>query len=125
LYKAVVDRKRRQERASILPYQEVQETSDDWMSRYQNESPVEPTSVVPPTASVPNETYQAMFRHEHGPASPAQPSVDAALVSAATSVLDGPKKEGKTHTESIDAPKQNIPLPPKKGAQQPVDDLEF
>ena len=124
LYKAVVDRKRRLERASVLPYQEVQETSDDWMSRYQNESPAEPTPVASPTASVPNETYQAMFRHEHGVASPAQPTVDSALVSAATTVLDGPRGEGETPKEFVDVPNQNIPLP-SKGAQQAVDDLEF
>ena len=125
LYKAVVDRKRRLERASVLPYQEVQETSDDWMSKYQNESPVEPTPVVQPTASVPNETYQAMFRHEHGTASPAQPTVDSALVSAATSVLDGPQRKKKTPNESADVPNRTLPLPPNDDARQPVDDLEF
>jgi len=81
--------------------------------------------VVQPTASVPNETYQAMFRHEHGAASPAQPTVDSALVSAATSVLDRPQGNGETPRKSVDVPSQNIPLPPNVDAQQPVDDLEF
>ncbi len=123
IYKAVVDRQRRQEHASVLPYQEVDETPEDWMSRYQSDPPAEALPAALPAASVPNETYQAMFRREHGSASPAQPTVDAALVSAATTVLDRPTEEPSQ--PSVDVPKNNVPLPPETNAAHPVDDLEF
>ena len=122
IYKAVIDRQRRQERAATLPYQEVGETAEDWMSRYQDDQPVEPAPVETPTVSVSKETYQAMFRHQHGSAPPAQPAVDPALVSEATSVLDkGPTSEASVVVSERD----HEPPSAKEAPPPPVDDLEF
>ena len=88
LYKAVIDRERRLEQGSIMPYQE-QASADDWLKQYQKE-PEEAVSTEPkePLQPVPKETYEAMFRHEHGEPSAPQAPVDSALVGAASVVLD-------------------------------------
>lgn len=122
IYKAVIDRQRRQERAATLPYQEVGETAEDWMSRYQDDQPGQPAPVETPTVSVSNETYQAMFRHQHGSAPPAQPAVEPALVSAANSVLDkGPVSQPSV----VVSERVHEPPSPKEAPSPPVDDLEF
>ena len=122
IYKAVIDRQRRQERAATLPYQEVGETAEDWMSRYQDDQPGQPAPVETPTVSVSNETYQAMFRHQHGSAPPAQPAVEPALVSAANSVLDkGPVSQPSV----VVSERAHEPPSPKEAPSPPVDDLEF
>ena len=122
IYKAVIDRQRRQERAATLPYQEVGETAEDWMSRYQDDQPGQPAPVETPTVSVSNETYQAMFRHQHGSAPPAQPAVEPALVSAANSVLD---KGHVSQPSVVGSERVHEPPSPKEAPSPPVDDLEF
>ena len=96
LYKAVIDRQRRMDEPQRLPYQETEDKAEDWMSRYQTApEPAPAPTPQEPLEEVPKATYEAMFRHQHGTAEPARPEVDAALVSAATVVLDrgqdGPK----------------------------------
>ena len=73
IYKAVVDRQRRQERAATLPYQEVGETAEDWMSRYQDDQPVQPAPVETLTVSVSTRRTRRCFatntarRPQHNP----------------------------------------------------------
>ena len=92
------------------------------MSRYQDDQTVQPAPVETPTVSVSNETYQAMFRHQHGSAPPAQPALEPALVSAANSVLDkGPASQPSVAVSE----RVHEPPSPKEAQPPPVDDLEF
>jgi hypothetical protein len=88
LYKAVVDRERRLERNESMPYQE-QASADEWLKQYQKEPEPETVRVpLEPLQPVPKETYEAMFRHEHGQPSVPQTPVDSSLVGAANLVLE-------------------------------------
>ena len=89
IYKAVTDREKRLSEQNLLPYQQQSEQAEDWMKQFARpeEEPAVSTPVEP-LSPVPKATYEAMFRHEHGSASPSQSPVDASLVGAATLVLD-------------------------------------
>ena len=148
IYKAVIDRERRLEEEGTLPYQQTETSADDWMSQYGEKEVAElPPTPVQPTQSVPKETYEAMFRHQHGASQPSQAPVDTNLVSAATIVLDARTEEAnKSQADAMLAaletgerhqplaendqllPKQetNTPLPDVNHTpDEPVDDLEF
>ena len=75
--------------SETLPYQKVSQSSDDWMQQYQTETP-EPITEQPtvPIQEVPKETYEAMFRHQHGVAKPVRESVDSTTIATASAVLD-------------------------------------
>ncbi|MEC8632233.1 MAG: hypothetical protein VXY10_02220, partial [Candidatus Thermoplasmatota archaeon] len=144
LYKAVIDRQRRMDEPQRLPYQETEDKAEDWMSRYQTApEPAPAPSPQEPLEEVPKATYEAMFRHQHGTAEPARPEVDAALVSAATVVLDrgqdGPK-DSTADRSPLDLPIESAsqgsnnhpprpdtpaPSPATQPTIPPVDDLEF
>ena len=148
IYKAVIDRERRLEQEGTMPYQQTKTSADDWMSQYGEKDVAElPPTPVQPTQSVPKETYEAMFRHQHGAAKPSQTPVDSNLVSAATIVLDARTEEAnKSQADAMLAslqagerhqplaendqllPKQetNTPLPEVNNTpDEPMDDLEF
>ena len=148
IYKAVLDRERRMEHQTTLPYQETDTSAEDWMSQYRDQSTAEPEPApIQPTQQVPKETYQAMFRHQHGASQPSQPPVDSNLVSAATVVLDArteevSKEKANSLLDSLPEGPQprpllanqqlakmdgtRVPLPESASkANEPVDDLEF
>jgi hypothetical protein len=107
LYKAVIDRQRRLEENEILPYQQTSNQSDDWMLRYQTETPAtEPEVQAGPAQEVPKAAYEAMFRHQHGMAEPTSASVDNTLVAAATVVLD--RRTEEASKSKADALLENI-----------------
>ena len=148
IYKAVIDRERRLEQEGTLPYQQTETSADDWMNQYK-EKEVEaiPAATVQPTQSVPKETYEAMFRHRHGVPEQGRTPVDAALVSAATVVLDvrteeAKKKQADALLETVESGGQHqplaaidnisagktekVPLPVSNvKPKEPLDDLEF
>jgi hypothetical protein len=106
-----------------------------------------PAATVQPTQSVPKETYEAMFRHRHGVPEQGRTPVDAALVSAATVVLDvrteeAKKKQADALLETVESGGQHqplaaidnisagktekVPLPVSNvKPKEPLDDLEF
>ncbi len=151
IYKAVIDRERRLQEQTILPYQETT-AEDDWMARYRKEPEAEQAPEPPrePLAPVPKDTYEAMFRHEHGLPHQAIAPVEAELVNAATLVLDRRTEDlSKAKADDIlaaikpppvqipESPsiaKTNIPPMPESvenstvadaRGQRPQDDLEF
>ena len=144
IYKAVIDRNRRLDQESVLPYQE--QSADDWLQQYQKEPQVETTQTPrEPLAPVPKATYEAMFRHEHGQASLPRAPVNTGLVHAASIVLDQRTEDitkakaddlltsiaNKPVTASNPQPQHetaSVPLPEVKDQPSPtraVDDLEF
>ncbi len=146
LYKAVIDRQRRMEEQETLPYQKSSQSSDDWMLKYQTETPKpEPEVQAVPPQEVPKATYEAMFRHQHGTAEPMQGRMDTSLVAAATVVLDRRMEEGigdKLKPDNIKSTdvsasfEMNIaatepfqtdtrPTTTEPVVREPIDDLEF
>ena len=148
IYKAVIDRERRLEQEGTLPYQQTENSADDWMSQYKEKDVAEiPATTVQPTQSVPKEAYEAMFRHQHGAPEPSRTPVDTNLVSAATVVLDARTEEAKksqadsllesiesgdrhqpldANRELMPVKEENVPLPSSNNEpNEPIDDLEF
>jgi len=148
LYKAVIDRQRRLEENETLPYQKTSNQTDDWMLRYQTETPAPAPEVqAAPVQGVPKDTYEAMFRHQHGSAEPTRASVDTTLVAAATVVLDGRTEEAskskadalleniqsqgvstpvEANSAMIQSPSEPTSSPtPQSSSNELIDDLEF
>ena len=139
LYKAVIDRERRLEQNTTLPYQETESSANDWMSNYEPQPASGEPVPAQPAPAVPKATYEAMFRHQHGTSEPTINEVKPSLVAAANDVL------GSTPTPQSQS--TNLPLPGEKTLApnetklasntetvasvanetfaEPVDDLEF
>ena len=141
LYKAVIDRERRLEENNTLPYQETEQSANDWLSNYEPQpSAAEEPAPVEESVAVPKAAYEAMFRQQNGSSEPQVETVDSSLVSAANDVLgsgsDAPLQQDKARmtvenkvrasdeTLLVSEP-ETAPTPGKNTDAEPIDDLEF
>ena len=86
---ALKARRQRQQDQSMMPYQQVDTTADDWMAKF-NQPTTDTTPSQPslPSPTVSKEEYQRRFRQEHGHARAQQAPVEPQLVDAAQLVLE-------------------------------------
>jgi len=87
---AVRARQRRNEEQSTLPYQEVKESADDWMAKFNmpQASEAPPPAPIPEAQPMAAEAFEQAFRRQHGHTTPSQEPVNTDLVSAAQLVLE-------------------------------------
>ena len=130
---AVRARQRRENENALLPYQQVPETPDDWMAKFDQKTPE--TQALEPTiaaATMSGEDYAAQFRLQHGHAAVQQPAVESKLVNAAQLVLEKRSEERELQragqllqsiaSGQVAAPIQDIPVAlSSNNQQQPVE----
>ena len=136
---AIRARQRRNEEQSVLPYQKVSESADDWMAKFNATPATEATAPAPMAEAQPMaaEAFEQAFRRQHGHTTPSQAPVDTALVSAAQLVLEKRTDErelqraddllrslnrGETATPMMDLPPPASP-PPASNPPAPATSL--
>jgi hypothetical protein len=139
IYKAVIDRDRRLSEQSLLPYQQIDADSNDWMEKFRAKDADTAESTGAPSDT--GTTYSDVSRMQVT-SSPSQqaPPVEPRLVEAASIILGkGIEQEPDVHLPPPTSvqPQESVPLPsqqqkpeaaqttPASPPHGPPDDLEF
>jgi len=139
IYKAVIDRDRRLSEQSLLPYQQIDADSNDWMEKFRAKDADTAESTGAPSDT--GTTYSDVSRMQVT-SSPSQqaPPVEPRLVEAASIILGkGSEQEPDVHLPPPTSvqPQESVPLPsqqqkpeaaqptPASPPHGPPDDLEF
>jgi hypothetical protein len=136
IYKAVIDRDRRLSEQTLLPYQQIETDSNDWMNKFRTKDVDSAEPAAAPTG--PKHSDVARMQATSSP-SQQTPPVEPRLVEAASIILGKGIEEPDVllPPQTTIQPQESVPLPsqqqkteaaqptPAPSPHVPPDDLEF
>ena len=116
IFQAIKARQRRAANSAIMPYQELAETSEDWMERFKK-TDAEPEQLTHTAAAAPEKMHGYQVNQQREFHQPPQPAANSALIDKANALLHA---DDTSRVEKINITEAEI-LP----KHYPDDDLEF